>query len=77
MDFELEPLDSPQEPDDTGHVLINDTSYRGPERRRAERRSGQDRRAMVRFEPGKVLERRSGQDRRKAGCVWDDKHARF
>lgn len=38
--------------------------YRGPERRKYQRRQGGDRRGKVRFEPGKA-ERRSGLDRRK------------
>ena len=39
--------------------------YLGPDRRkRGERREGQDRREMIRFEPDKD-DRRSGKDRRK------------
>ncbi len=45
--------------------------YIGPERRTGERRSGADRRAMIRFEPDKEP-RRSGRDRRRAvRSVWD------
>jgi hypothetical protein len=41
-------------------------TYRGPERRKnVERRTGSDRREMIRFEPDKE-DRRSGKDRRKA-----------
>jgi hypothetical protein len=42
------------------------SEYLGPERRRYNRRQGGDRRAEVRFEPGKS-DRRSGKDRRKGG----------
>ena len=44
-------------------------SYRGPERRKGERRVGHDRREEIRFEPDKD-DRRSGKDRRKMG-LWD------
>lgn len=43
--------------------------YQGPERRREPRRTGDDRREMVRYEPGKA-NRRSGWDRRKGNNVW-------
>lgn len=44
--------------------------YRGPERRRGERRSGHDRREMIRFEPDKE-DRRRGEDRREANRdIW-------
>lgn len=43
--------------------------YKGPERRQYHRRTGHDRRAMVRFEPEK-LDRRGYKDRR-SGAVWD------
>lgn len=44
--------------------------YRGPERRKhGDRRQGQDRREMIRFEPGKD-DRRAGKDRRKQ-TGWD------
>lgn len=45
--------------------------YTGPERRKGERRSGKDRREMVRFEPEKEP-RRSGKDRRKTHQdIWE------
>ena len=45
-------------------------AYRGPERRKnVERRKGEDRREMIRFEPDKD-DRRSGKDRRKA-ATWN------
>jgi hypothetical protein len=40
--------------------------YRGPERRTHQRRQGEERRAEIRFEPGKD-DRRTGRDRRKGG----------
>ena len=43
--------------------------YRGPERRKGERRVSSDRREEIRFEPDKD-DRRSGKDRRKTG-LWD------
>lgn len=46
-------------------------AYTGPERRKEHRRKGNDRRAEVRFEPGKD-DRRSGHDRRKG--TWDGKY---
>lgn len=42
----------------------DEEGYQGPERRHENRRQGDDRRAEVRFEPGKD-ERRSGIERRK------------
>lgn len=53
-----------------------DDGYRGPERRVLQRRSGHDRRDMIRFEPGKE-DRRSGKDRRRPKSVWDDKRYRI
>ena len=44
-------------------------SWRGPERRKGERRINGDRREEIRFEPQKD-DRRSGKDRRKMG-LWD------
>lgn len=41
----------------------NGTTYTGPERRKSQRRTGKDRREMVRFELEKDP-RRSGKDRR-------------
>jgi hypothetical protein len=46
-----------------------DPDYRGPERRRGDRRKSTDRRDEIRFEPQKD-DRRSGKDRRKQGG-WD------
>jgi hypothetical protein len=49
----------------------DDTTYTGPERRKGERRSGKDRREMLRFEPEKNP-RRSGKDRRAGKQdLWD------
>jgi len=45
------------------------TIYRGPERRKGERRINGDRREEIRFELDKD-DRRSGKDRRKMG-LWD------
>lgn len=47
--------------------------YRGPERRKGERRVGHDRRDEIRFEPDKD-DRRSGVDRRARvrGSGWND-----
>jgi len=45
------------------------TIYRGPERRKGERRINGDRREEIRFELDKD-DRRSGKDRRKLG-LWD------
>jgi hypothetical protein len=57
-------------------MTANDSQYFGneaaewhpgmPDRRKAQRRSGTDRRDMIRFEPEK-LDRRSGRDRRQQG----------
>lgn len=44
-------------------------AYKGPERRKGERRVGRDRREEIRFELDKD-DRRSGKDRRKSG-LWD------
>ena len=44
-------------------------SWRGPERRKGERRINGDRREEIRFELDKD-DRRSGKDRRKLG-LWD------
>ena len=44
-------------------------SWRGPERRKGERRINGDRREEIRFELDKD-DRRSGKDRRKMG-LWD------
>jgi hypothetical protein len=53
----------------------NFKEYRGPERRKnVERRQGEDRREMIRFEPDKE-DRRSGKDRRKAPG-WDTRTSR-
>ena len=43
-------------------------SYKGPDRRRRQRRQLADRRAEIRFEPGKT-DRRCGMERRSGG--WD------
>jgi len=43
--------------------------HKGPEHRKGERRQGNDRREMIRFEPEKD-DRRSGKDRRKR-TGWD------
>ena len=45
------------------------TIYRGPERRKGDRRINGDRREEIRFELDKD-DRRSGKDRRKMG-LWD------
>lgn len=61
------------EKDNNHHGQGNDDKpYDGPERRTRvqERRTGRERREMVRFEPEKE-NRRSGQDRRKASRdIW-------
>ena len=44
--------------------------YRGPERRKGERRINGDRREEIRFEPDKD-DRRGGKDRRKSTGLWD------
>lgn len=51
----------------------NDDVYKGPERRKGERRKNGDRRDMMRFEPSKSP-RRSGKDRRKSADkddIWE------
>lgn len=49
----------------------NGNTYSGPERRKGQRRSGKDRREMVRFEPEKTP-RRSGKDRRVSNQdIWE------
>jgi hypothetical protein len=45
--------------------LIKTAEYVGLDRRRAKRRTGDERRAKMRYEPDKE-NRRSGKDRRKA-----------
>ena len=48
----------------------NDSQYTGKNRRRGERRSGHDRREMIRFEPDKE-DRRSHEDRRESNQdIW-------
>ena len=42
------------------------------DRRKGERRTGQDQRDMIRFEPDKT-DRRSGKDRRREGNAWSGK----
>ena len=52
--------------------MADSDSYKGPERRRENRRKTSDRRHDVRFEPGKE-DRRKGPGRRKAdrdGNLW-------
>jgi len=51
-------------------------TYDGPERRRAIRRCGHDRRNMVRFELDKA-DRRTIEDRRSVTNVWDKGHTLF
>lgn len=53
----------------TEFVKDSGTTYRGPERRKGERRINGDRREEIRFELDKD-DRRSGKDRRKTG-LWD------
>ena len=53
----------------TDFVKDTATTYRGPERRKGERRINGDRREEIRFELDKD-DRRSGKDRRKLG-LWD------
>jgi hypothetical protein len=50
-------------------VSDNSETYKGPERRRNQRRKLNDRREMVRFEPDKTP-RRSGKDRRSDKDLW-------
>lgn len=46
--------------------------YSGPERREEQRRTGEDRRDMIRFEPEKT-DRRTGKDRRDhLQSGWDE-----
>lgn len=64
-----------KEPDSKKSVFKlpeDDENYPGPEHRVVQRRSGHDRREMVRFELDKE-DRRSGKDRRKPKSVWDDR----
>lgn len=50
-----------------------DKTYKGPERRHGERRSGHDRRELIRFEPDKE-DRRSHIDRRESKRdIWKDR----
>ena len=42
------------------------------DRRKGERRTGEDQRDMIRFEPDKA-DRRSGRDRRRDGNAWAGK----
>jgi hypothetical protein len=46
------------------------TSFTEKRVRKGDRRQRNDRRSMIRFEPGKDADRRSLQDRRRAGSVW-------
>ncbi len=51
---------------------IRDGAYQGPERRKAQRRKGeQERRQMIRFEPDKAPRR--SKDRRKQS-IWDGRN---
>jgi len=50
--------------------MAGNSGYKGPERRRAERRVNTDRRKDVRWEPGKT-NRRSGSGRRAADKIFD------
>ena len=43
----------------------NLSRYAGPERRNHDRRSANDRRARLRFQPGKCIDRRDVPERRK------------
>ncbi len=47
----------------------NDNNYMGKERRNQQRRTGQDRRQMVRF--SEKADRRTGKDRRNFRGVWN------
>jgi hypothetical protein len=65
MEWELVPKESTNAPPRSSAPIGLLAQYTGPERRLMERRDGQDRRAMIRFEltkPG----RRQLQDRRAA-----------
>lgn len=46
--------------------MSDEEIYKGPERRKGERRKNNDRRELMRFEPSKAP-RRSGKDRRRSG----------
>ena len=74
MDLEL--LDNDAIDIDKGEEIKKEPPYSGPERRRVQRRSGHDRRAMVRFELDKS-DRRRLEDRRKTTNVWDRGHTLF
>ena len=50
---------------------IDTPGYKGPDRRRMERRSGKDRRELIRFELDKE-DRRSHRDRRQSNRdIWE------
>ncbi len=54
--------------------MINDATgqaWNGEERRREHRRSGEDRRDMIRFEPDKEDRRSSGERRKERHSGWD------
>ncbi len=53
-----------------GKETANPSSYAGPERRIFNRRSGIDRRTMLRWEPTKD-DRRQGIGRREDDQLWD------
>ncbi|MDH3672989.1 MAG: hypothetical protein OES46_17820 [Gammaproteobacteria bacterium] len=53
-----------------GKETTNPSSYAGPEQREFVRRSGIDRRTMLRWEPSKD-NRRQGTGRREDDQVWD------
>ena len=54
----------------------NPSSYAGPKRREFVRRSGIDRRTMLRWEPDKD-DRRQGTGRREEDQVWDTIRTKF
>ena len=53
-----------------GNETTNPSSHAGPERRKFVRRSGIDRRTMLRWEPDKD-DRRQGTGRREDDQLWD------
>ncbi len=72
LGLQLEPLPGQEEPPTKGKPFQDigrepsdqaKPSYQGPDRRKAERRTGLERREEFRFEPGKD-DRRKGKDRR-------------
>ena len=53
--------------------MADDLPYAGPERRKGPRRQSNERRTLIRYEPG-LGGRRSGKDRRKnSPDIWKDR----